>query len=589
MNNIEKIKNNIITGKKFAVTAGAGAGKTTRLMNDIFFAISDVDENGNYKKPLRTLVLTYTNNAVEEINERYDLLVEKGEIKSPKIFITSTINAFFTKLANRYPVEVAKTFKSLVEKNDEINAIFTEKEISDINRIITDPRNPSVKDFTKIKGVTTEHQIDDDDSIKYGIFAIPQGSLVRFFASVVEKFEYILEDISNEFEVILIDEYQDTEPKAIDVFLNDFLKSSVGFYGDPNQMIYDQRNGVIESGVDKIEFDENYRSNQKIVDFANELRHTDEIKQVAKNNEENLGRLIYIKTNQFLNPNLNTSLIKKIEQKTGIELNMILYLTKKEMFYSKYPKNTIKWESNKYNEKTNNYNVSHLVDAHPDFGSHVSLVYDILMLREMGVKDDADEIERAYFNEAMESLKINDIDSIKAVMKFISDFRKDETYSSKLGGFHPTEKQLNDLRRLEGKISLTELAVIPWEHYLWGYEIWKSRRHIDLVNSGKISTTSRVNTIHSTKGNQYDNILISLNENSFGYKLKLYDKVETPFFNLLNKEREFSNNLEKLMANLFYVAVTRGRKNVILHDGGTGRPFHETELIRKHFEIIEVK
>ena len=55
--------------------------------------------------------------------------------------------------------------------------------------------------------------------------------------------------VSDKFDFILIDEYQDTNEKIVDIFLNSITKNdktTIGFFGDSMQGIYDDGIGDVE-------------------------------------------------------------------------------------------------------------------------------------------------------------------------------------------------------------------------------------------------------------------------------------------------------------------------------------------------------
>nr|WP_317174727.1 UvrD-helicase domain-containing protein [Chryseobacterium antibioticum] len=102
--------------------------------------------------------------------------------------------------------------------------------------------------------------------------------------------------ISDKFDFILIDEYQDTNEKIVDIFLNSIPKNNkttIGFFGDSMQGIYDNGIGDVEREIAekkliKIEKEDNFRCSDKVIHFINTIRNDGLKQELALKNDETL-------------------------------------------------------------------------------------------------------------------------------------------------------------------------------------------------------------------------------------------------------------------------------------------------------------
>lgn len=242
INALSCIQNN----ESFVISGGAGSGKTYSLISLIKEVLK--------QHPTKTIVcITYTNNAVHEIRSR---------INSDKLNV-STIHEFLWKLINKYQNEIKKILVDLI--ND------------DSVRMFYKPRD--------IETFTLEHL---RSSVSYDEYFSPLNGKIshdhvlllahRMFCDY-PKLSDILKDT---FNCVFIDEYQDTDPKVVDIFSKQINQSNknctVGFFGDPMQAIYDNSIGSLEAyhNLNHIYKQQNRRNPQKIIDIANELRATED-------------------------------------------------------------------------------------------------------------------------------------------------------------------------------------------------------------------------------------------------------------------------------------------------------------------------
>ncbi len=209
------------------VIAGAGSGKTRLIVNKFSYLT-------NFISPDEVLILTFTNNAMEEIRSRIER--QRPNDADDNINVKGALNimtyhSFFYSIVREYYMELG--FKSIpkVTENSDADCISYSDIISNIIRLFND-------------------------------------------ASIVY-------DIAGRFKYILVDEYQDLD------FLSDIIikkidagRGIIMYAGDDDQAIFTFNGG---SYMNLLSFDlfypsgklfvmqYNYRSNYKIIDFCNSM------------------------------------------------------------------------------------------------------------------------------------------------------------------------------------------------------------------------------------------------------------------------------------------------------------------------------
>ncbi len=237
--------------KNFVLSGGAGSGKTYSL-------VAVINEIYLRNPAAKIACITYTNAAVHEIENR---------VANKKLKI-STIHDFLWENISSFQSELKLTL------------------IEGIN-------NPEVK-YKNIK-VEIPYTNEFEDGIKYTEYLrlamgnISHDEIIILANQMFKKYPKLCDILNSKYEYILVDEYQDTFPKVIEILL-DFLpksntsnKSIIGFFGDSMQSIYDDGigdlNEYIKSGlVAERQKKQNRRNPQSVITLSNKLR-TDGLKQ----------------------------------------------------------------------------------------------------------------------------------------------------------------------------------------------------------------------------------------------------------------------------------------------------------------------
>ena len=234
--NVQIMINGYIKDKQsFFVIAGAGAGKTKSLV-DTLKHIKKSYKAKYLPEGRRVAVITYTENAAEEIQKR---------VGEESIFRISTIHSFAWEVISKYK----KHLLNWVKKN--------------------------TTNYPNVKSVEYTLQKSTED-----IYRLKHNEVINAFQDMLEKYDLLKNIVTKEYPLILVDEYQDTEKRVIDILLD--LNSSddftLGFFGDPMQRIYYSgysflEDKLAECGFKKIEKVWNWRSSYEIVHFINRIRN----------------------------------------------------------------------------------------------------------------------------------------------------------------------------------------------------------------------------------------------------------------------------------------------------------------------------
>jgi DNA helicase-2/ATP-dependent DNA helicase PcrA len=244
INEFEQIMEHIHNGNNFLLSGGAGSGKTFSLVQIIRQIIDEY--------PFAKIAcMTYTNSAVKEIEERVN----------HKNLTVTTIHDFLWENIKNFQTELKLALIDLAN-NEEITNINIE--------------NVSFEMFAD-NGI----QYKENVSLKKGFISHDELLIVAQY--LFHKHKKLSDIIKDKFPFILIDEYQDTDEKVIQIFLEDLKKSKkkniIGFFGDAMQSIYDNTIGNLDNykGIDgdlvrEVKKVQNRRNPEFVINLANQLR-----------------------------------------------------------------------------------------------------------------------------------------------------------------------------------------------------------------------------------------------------------------------------------------------------------------------------
>ncbi len=244
MSNIEQC---LLDKSDFLLSGGAGSGKTYTLMQTLNFIFN--------KNPKASVAcITYTNVATNEIKER-----------SPySKLLVSTIHDFLWDEIKDYQKNLKNTVLGLLadEKANKGTGLTYSGEIEITEGTFNLVEYKNYRDLA-------QGAISHDDVLKVAN---------KMFAT----YPLLSKILSDKFDYILIDEYQDTQVAVVEIFLEHIKVATsnsvcVGFFGDVMQSIYPTGVGNISSyvksgAVKEIVKEDNYRCAVNVIELLNKVR-----------------------------------------------------------------------------------------------------------------------------------------------------------------------------------------------------------------------------------------------------------------------------------------------------------------------------
>lgn len=304
----------------FLVNAPAGSGKTTWIRKNVRkYLLQNPNDN--------VLCITYTNRAAEELGKNVDSnRVYFGTIHS---FINDFIGSFFS-------------HESILELYWEVYKNQIVERIENISQN-GNWAESNMRYIEKYGGLTPEIVRSNITMISYNQApfnslyrgALGHDDLISFTRLAVERFPVIKKKISDKYQVVFIDEYQDAATDVLQIFYSSMIgkKSKLYLLGDKMQQIYRNYNGEFETYFNifnkSINLSVNYRTTPKIVSILNKIYNDECYKQTAyeKNKDENMEFLPEVRIVTDIEKNVS----ELMEQYKD---SLILYLSNKSRFYN---------------------------------------------------------------------------------------------------------------------------------------------------------------------------------------------------------------------------------------------------------------
>ena len=190
-------------------------------------------------------------------HERYKKIHEKYAARHWTVHRRNTVKKpEGKKVYDADPVEFNRVLNCKIDTiNNEIRKIISEKLYSEIRY--------------------NETRFDNFRDLTYG-----HDGLLKITELLFKKYPILAKILNDKFDCIFIDEYQDTNPKIIEIFfsLPKINKPVVGLFGDSMQSIYSDGIGdvdhlVVSGKVRKIEKLDNFRCSDQVTKFINRLRN----------------------------------------------------------------------------------------------------------------------------------------------------------------------------------------------------------------------------------------------------------------------------------------------------------------------------
>lgn len=309
------IKENI-----FLVNAPAGSGKTTWIRGQVeTYLLDNPDDN--------ILCITYTNRAAEELGKDMD---------STRVYF-GTIHSFYNDFFRGFFSHSAIIDLYWEIYKDKIRERI-ENVKQDCNWARSNERFKEKYGSIDLEMVRSNIETVSYNEAPYTSFyrgALSHDDLISFAKIVIDRFPVIRKKLADKYQLIFIDEYQDTAADVLHFFYVSVegKKTKLYLLGDKMQQIYKNYNGEFEEEFKtmnrSLNLSTNYRTTPKIVAILNSIYNDDALKQnpYERNSDD---------TMEFIPKVLIVSDVEKSVYEFREKYNdvLVLYLSNKSRFHN---------------------------------------------------------------------------------------------------------------------------------------------------------------------------------------------------------------------------------------------------------------
>lgn len=618
---VEKVFEAIKEDKNFILEGGAGSGKT--------FSLISIIEKISRDEPDKSIVcITYTNNAVAEIRER---------ITNDKLKV-STIHEFIWSIIEQFQNEIKCCLIDLI--NDDEQKAFIRPLDYPSEDLLTDTY------FENIRIDYDEHYsmsiMDNRVQISHDHILIVAEKMFSTYPKLCD----ILIDIADYIFVDEYQDTSPLVVKILLEYIqNRTKKNIVGFFGDSMQAIYDSGVGDLSSyNLIKIAKAQNRRNPKKVIDLANKFRDdglvqtpsnddtapnmyngsiipgivkfvygndinqleilrgsqlyrklefnapskTKELRLTHKLNAELAG---FSKLFELYNTDLFVKLITGIKKKINenkiddngklfkdlveeaqivvrrggplivdeIKSNSELSAFYDEIKTCSFEEVSSKSKVNKESLLSYKFNgLSSRYEAGTDRDrilKRLDLVYELVELYKKGKHNEFLRITKFKITSSKDKISLSDV---------MAEISADDITIGKV-------IELAEERELISKDDLFTNFIKNRGHYLWSrLKIMPFQEYVNSINY--LREYVSVITQHKVKGSEYENVLVLLDNG----KWNKYN------FNSIFGKGSSKENVRNRTKKLFYVAVTRAMKNLIVY-----MPSNDQKIVEKAKDYFE--
>ncbi len=529
----EQVFDCIKNKKSFVLDAGAGSGKTWTLVQALNYILEtkskELKKNGQ-----KIVCITYTNIAKDEIIER----TEHNELIN-----VSTIHDFLWKCIKRFQSELKVKFLELLEEK-----LAKEQEtLNTLTLRAVKEREKSESNITRYKEAinslnskTIKINYDNFSNYKEGKFS--HDALIVIAEKIFSSYPKIRKIITDTYPIIFVDEYQDTQKETVAILLN-YLKEkqdfTLGFFGDKRQQIYDTGIGEIpaEHKLKLIQKTENYRSSKDVIELLNKIRS--DIQQYQPPTNTRRGKILFFHKSDTTNFSAKLFIEQHLKDKWklySVDDVKILYLTHRliakengyEELYQIHSKNQDVLIRNKDNRGLSPY-TDYLIDI-----EELAILFSEKRIQQL-LKNISFEMRSFDSTKKLKGLLNNFVEirktkKIKDVIEFVAN-NNILVFTEKIKKY--------DLEDKEKKDFYEKLMNIDYSQFIRFYQV--------------LQDNTPFSTKHNTKGDEFNNVLVIVDDNSWKQNYNFDDYFSN---NLANEQRHNKTS------NLFYVVCSRAKINL---------------------------
>jgi DNA helicase-2/ATP-dependent DNA helicase PcrA len=252
--------------RSFALVAGAGSGKTRSLV-DALVRIRETQGAQLRQDGQKIACITYTKRAVGVINERLDF---------DDLYEVSTVHSFLWSLVRNFGLDIRQALKDkripeLIEKARE-----KDRGNSKAARIA---RAKVAKLEGELAGIdeVTSFSYTDSISSNYLRGELGHDDILAVASILLASNATLRRIVGFRYPFIFVDEAQDTDAGVVaglNLVPESSTGSSVGYFGDPWQQIYEGSTGDFSPPVDGLSVTktENFRCSESVIRLLNSFR-----------------------------------------------------------------------------------------------------------------------------------------------------------------------------------------------------------------------------------------------------------------------------------------------------------------------------
>jgi len=420
---------------------------------------------------------------------------------------------------------------------------------------------------------------------------ISHDTLLEYAYKLINKYDLIKQIIIDKYPYILVDEYQDTHKNVVQILnlLSQYStqinhKLFVGYFGDTAQNIYDDGVGKdifnLHQNLENIAKNFNRRSTIEVIDVINKIRN-DEIQQQSIYEDADGGLVKFYSGNQ----DDIDSFIDKCKDDWNInqdnKLHCLVLTNELVAKYNGFENIYQKLKNTKYyRSKWQNINTEILSQDLSKLGKIPNFLYRLIefkykienpqtpitslinekIYKQLTFKQLRELIElfktidtislKSFIKSMLNKYNETDNESYKKVIEdlleladYTFDFVLDYMLNSLFRGIDETEIE-------ESKNRLIELLEVSNDEYIAWFN------YLNKIESEEVI----YHTYHGTKGEEYDNVVIIMQNN-----FRRNDNKFSNFFSSYPNEDGLSDNdLAKYTdtKNLLYVSCSRAKYNL---------------------------
>lgn len=257
--------------KSFVMIAGAGSGKTTSL-------VKAIDHLGKTRGTIlrargqKVACITYTEIATTQIYE---------DVGHDPLFHVSTIHSFLWSLIKPFQNDIKVWVTRRIEEK---LAKLNEDRIGFGARVQQKTRDKNLRETKKNEALRTSiasvTRFTYSTGSDYANGILGHDDIIKMGPALIQERPLMRKLVAQKYLFFFVDESQDTVPVVVEalktVAQEPGHKFCLGFFGDPMQQIYSTGIGAINAldGWEEIKKPENFRSSAQVLSVINNIRRS---------------------------------------------------------------------------------------------------------------------------------------------------------------------------------------------------------------------------------------------------------------------------------------------------------------------------